>query len=299
MLGRLSLSIKYSLVFVLTGVLIVAAMLVSLYYFKSDMLRNEAQAVAAQVVSFRSWVAKSGMVWVDNLSTDFHDFLSKRADDSGNFYFGKNPALATRELSEIANESSIRATFRVTSDEYRQPLNAPDAFESRAIAQFKADEDGAKYYEDYEGDSYRYAQPIFVKQSCLKCHGDPQDAPKEVIEKYGADKAFGYEVGDVRGVISVKLPDLRLADVAHNLANPLTIGLIVLAFILNLLFTRWSLIRRLRHLTDAAESMAQGNLDADLPFQDPAKSKDEVDHLASAINLLRNSLKVAMRHMNR
>ncbi len=298
MLGRLSLSIKYSLIFIITGVLIAAAMLVSLYYFKSEVLRNEAQAVAAQVVSFRSWVAKSGMVWVDNLSTDFHDFLSKREDAAGNFYFGKNPALATRELSEIANKSAIRATFRVTSDEYRQPLNAPDDFESRAITAFKND-DGQRYYEDYETDTYRYAQPVYVKQSCLKCHGDPEDAPKEVIEKYGADKAFGYKVGDVRGIISVKLPDLKLMDLIHNLANPITIGLILAAFLINLAYTQWGLIRRLRNLTNGAEAMSQGNLDADLPFNDPQKSRDEVDHLGGAISLLRNSLKVAMRHMNK
>ena len=44
MFDRMSLSIKYSIVFVVTALLVAAAMLVSLYYFKSGVLRNEAVA---------------------------------------------------------------------------------------------------------------------------------------------------------------------------------------------------------------------------------------------------------------
>lgn len=298
MFSRLSLHVKYGFIFLLTAVLIVAALLVSLEFFKVQVLRNEAQAVASQVVSFRAWVAKAGMVWVDNLSKDFHDFLDKRPDASGNFYFGKNPALATRELSEIANKSAIRATFRVTSDEYRQPSNAPDAFESTAIAELKKDLN-RKFVEGFDGDQYRYVQPIYVTESCLKCHGDPADAPKAVIEKYGAEKAFHYKVGDVRGVISVKLPDLHVSEIAHALVNPYTIGLIVLALLVNVAFTQFGLIRRLQKLTKSAEAIAQGNLEAELNFVEAAKTRDEVDHVANAINLLRNSLRVVMRHMQK
>ncbi|MEN8177195.1 MAG: DUF3365 domain-containing protein [Pseudomonadota bacterium] len=277
--------------------LIMAAILVSLYYFKAQVLRNEAQAVASQVVSFRSWVAGSGMVWVDNLSKDFHDFLAKRPDSNGNFYFGKNPALATRELSELANKSAIRATFRVTSNDYRQPANAPDEFETVAMEKLQGDKE-KKYIEGFETGSYRYVQPIYVKKNCLKCHGDPEDAPAEVIEKYGAEKAFGYKEGDVRGVISVKLPDLKILDIAPALVNPFTIGLILLAFVMNLAFTQFSLIKRLRSLTASVANIAEGELETELKYTEPDKSKDEVDHVAHAIDLLRNSLRVAMRHLN-
>ncbi len=298
MFSRLSLSVKYSIVFLITGLLIAGAMLVSLYYFKQQVLRNEAQAVSSQVVSFRSWIAKSGMVWVDNLSKDFHDFLAKRPDDSGKFYFGKNPALATRELSSVANELALRATFRVTSDEYRHPANAPDSFEQAAIEALKADLNLA-FVEGFEEGVYRYVQPIYVEESCLKCHGSPTEAPPEVLERYGAERAFGYKVGDVRGVISVKLPDIAMKNIAHTLLNPITLTLIALAFAVNLLFTQWGLIRRLRRLTEAAEAISQGNLEAELSFTPADRSKDEVDHAANAVNLLRNSLRVAMRHMKR
>ncbi len=134
------------------------------------------------MIAFRSWVAQTGMIWVRKLAPRYHDFLAEEDCVSGGTFYGKNPALATRELSMIADKEATRAIFRVTSDEYRQEENAPDTFEAAAIRQFKQDKK-IEFVEKYEDGTYRYARPIFVQQECLKCHGNPQDAPAAVIEK--------------------------------------------------------------------------------------------------------------------
>lgn len=298
MLRRTSIHLEYSIIFLLTMVLVAGALLAGLYSLRVEVLRNEAQAVANQVVSFRSWVAKAGMVWVDHLSDDFHDFLVEREGEDGKSYYGKNPALATRELSSIVNASDQRATFRVTSDDYRNPENRPDAFEASAIDALKGKK-GLTYYEDFVEGDFRYAQPIFVKESCLKCHGDVADAPPAVTEKYGTKKAFGYKVGEVRGVISVRLPDITLAEVLPALANPITLGVLVLAFLLSYLYVERDIIRRVRKLTRHAEEIAKGDMDVSLEYRDTEGNRNEIDHLYEAVNLLRNSLRVAMRRMNR
>ena len=300
MLSKLSIQVKYSLVFLITLVLIVGGLLIGIYNLKQRQLRNEAMAVAEQVVAFRAWVAGTGVVWVDHLAPEFRDFLSKRtgvgANSSTLEFYSKNPALATRELSELANKTATRATFRVTSDEYRNPANAPDGFESASIQFFKSDKD-RKYNDALEGGFYRYSQPIFVQQSCLKCHGDPKDAPPEVIEKYGDQKAFGYKVGDVRGIISVKLPDVTVADVMQTLLNPYTLGLIALAFLLNFFYAQRAIIARLKNLAKTTERLANGELD--LPLDVKPGSHDEVDYVTRAIDLLRNSVVVAMRRLQK
>jgi HAMP domain-containing protein len=293
-----SIHVKYSLVFLLSVVLVAGALLSGLYSLRVEVLRNEAQAVANQVVSFRSWVAGSGMIWVDRLAEGFHDFLAERQTEDGKTYYGKNPALATRELSRIVNNSSQRATFRVTSDDYRNPENQPDGFEDKAIEALKGDKNLA-YFEGFDEGDFRYAQPIYVKQSCLKCHGDAADAPPEVIEKYGAQKAFGYKVGEVRGIISVRLPDITLAEVLPALANPITLGVLFLAFLLSYLYVERDIIRRVRRLTQNAEDIAKGDMEVSLEYRDTEGSRNEIDHLYGAVNLLRNSLKVAMRRMER
>ena len=300
MLSKLSIQVKYSLVFLITLVLIVGGLLIGIYNLKQRQLRNEAMAVAEQVVAFRAWVAGTGVVWVDHLAPEFRDFLSKRIGVGANSntleFYSKNPALATRELSELANKTATRATFRVTSDEYRNPANAPDGFESASIQFFKSDKD-RKYNDALEGGFYRYSQPIFVQQSCLKCHGDPKDAPPEVIEKYGDQKAFGYKVGDVRGIISVKLPDVTVADVMQTLLNPYTLGLIALAFLLNFFYAQRAIIARLKNLAKTTERLANGELG--LPLDVKPGSRDEVDYVTRAIDLLRNSVVVAMRRLQK
>ncbi len=291
-----SIQNRFIIMFILTVIIITVALFAGLGPLRTELLRNEAKAVADQVISFRAWVAQSGMVWVDKLAPDFHDFLVKRYDGaSGDSYFGKNPALATRELSTIANKTATRATFRVTSDEYRHEANRPDNFEQNALKSFKIDKKTI-YFEQYEANNYRFAMPILVKKGCLKCHGDPEDAPQAVIEKYGSQKAFGYKVGDVRGIISVKLPTIGVAEVLKTMANPFTIGLIAIAFIFNFLFTSRSIINRLRHLTEDVEAIADGQLGKELNYKKPETSNDEIDHAYHATNMMRRSLRIMINN---
>jgi len=296
MLSRLSIQIKFLLVFTSAITLVVLALLIGVQGLKEKQLRHEAIAVADQVVAFRSWVANTGVVWTDKLTGDFHDFLGKREDAAGNFFFSKNPGLATRELSNISSKTSTRANFRVTSDRYRNPLNKPDVFESEALAAFRAN-DETPYFDRFEEGTYRYTQPLFVKKACLRCHGDPADAPPEVIEKYGDEQAFGYQVGDVRGIISVRLPDINLLGVIDSFLNPLTIGLFLLAFLITIFFTQKVLIARLQLLAQLTKNIAKGNFKQALPLD--AKSNDEIMQVSHAVDMLRKSLEVAMKHMEK
>jgi hypothetical protein len=54
-----------------------------------------------------------------------------------------------------------------------------------------------------------YLRAIRVQEFCLACHGSPDSmtAPvKRVIaERYPADQATGYRLGDLRGAISVRV----------------------------------------------------------------------------------------------
>ncbi|MDP1610335.1 MAG: DUF3365 domain-containing protein [Sulfuritalea sp.] len=293
MLGKSSIQLKYSLIFLLAVVLVLGAFLIGMQSLKVQQLRNEAIAVAEQVVSFRAWIANYGVVWVDKQPPGFADFLSKRDDIHGNSFLSKNPALATRELSNIVGKSATRATFRVTSDQYRNPINAPDEFEKRSISQFKMN-GKQKYAETFEGGSYRYTTPIYVTQACLACHGKAEDAPPEVIAKYGSDRAFGYKLGDVRGIISVRLPDITLQEVMGTFVNLYTIGLIIVAFLVNFLYTQFGIINRLRDLTTKTVNISKGQMDQELPLVE--NSSDEIDKAAHSVDMLRKSLSLAIKH---
>ena len=295
---KISLRSKALIVFILTVVLILGALFASLGKLRDQVLRNEAEAVADQVVSFRAWVADSGMVWVNKLTPQFDEYLAiHKMGDSDRFY-GKNPALATRELSTIANKTSTRASFTVTSDDVRQKANAPDTFEKASIAQFTSDS-RTQFVEKYEAGSYRYARPLIVKEGCLKCHGDPKDAPAAVITKYGDKKAFHYKVGDVRGIISVTLPSISLMEALPTLANPISLGAIFLAFLINFLFTTRFILNRLHKLTEDTKAIVSGKLDTPLVYTQPKESNDEVDHVYHSVDLLKRSMELVVRKIKR
>ena len=81
-------------------------------------------------------------------------------------------------------------------------------FESQ-FAENKLDKNSYVIFEDkLEGKStITYAKPIFIEAPCLNCHGNDNQLSsdvKEILsEKYPADKAKGYEIGDLRGAITV------------------------------------------------------------------------------------------------
>ncbi|MCI5221744.1 MAG: DUF3365 domain-containing protein [Candidatus Electrothrix sp. AR4] len=294
---KLSIPLKFFGVFILTMLLTAGLFLASLHSLRTYTARHEAGAVADQISAFRTWVAQTGMIWVRNLVPGYHDFLTEQDAVGGGTFYAKNPALATRELSMIANKEATRAVFRVTSDEYRQDDNAPDGFELTAIKEFKGD-NKLEFVERYEGDTYRYARPVMVQQECLKCHGDPKDAPVAVIEKYGSEKAFGYKVGEIRGIISVSLPSTGVRDVIRSLVNPWTIFFVVLIITFNIMFIH-SVVIRLVRLTRSAEAIAAGKLDTELVYTNPSESNDELDHLYHATNLLKRSLVILFKRINK
>ncbi|MCI5126867.1 MAG: DUF3365 domain-containing protein [Candidatus Electrothrix sp. AR5] len=273
------------------------AFMTTLSSLRTYTARHEAGAVADQVIAFRAWVSQTGMVWVRKLIPGYHDFLARENATDGGIFYGKNPALATRELSMIANKEATRAIFRVTSDDYRQEDNIPDEFEVLAVKAFK-DDKLLEFVERYENGTYRYARPILVQQGCLKCHGEPDDAPPAVLAKYGSEKAFGYKVGQVRGIVSVSLPAVGLREVTKSLVNPWTISLVFIILALNLFFIH-SVVTRLVQLTRSAEAIAAGKLETELIYTNPSESNDELDHLYHATNLLKRSLIILFKRLDK
>lgn len=105
---------------------------------------------------------------------------------------------------------------RVTT-KTRNPANAPDSMELRALEVFEGmqatAERPAEFVEssgDRTARELRYLRPIVIQERCLACHGDPAAMSPEVrdllAERYPADRATGYRAGDLRGAISVRVP---------------------------------------------------------------------------------------------
>jgi hypothetical protein len=105
-----------------------------------------------------------------------------------------------------------------TSLQIRNPDNAPDGAERRVLLYLDSlhstnalPTDYAEVLRSADGSrEARYYRPIMVVEGCLRCHGAAESIAPEVrsvlAERYPSDAATGYAVGDLRGVVAVRLP---------------------------------------------------------------------------------------------
>ena len=118
--------------------------------------------------------------------------------------------------SNISRQTGMRIT-RVSLRPRNKALGDPDAWEQKVLLDFekrvsKGEKiEGLEYHELVEepaGRYFRYMKAIAMMQVCMACHG-PQNQLSEGVRaqlatEYPLDKASDYQVGQVRGAVSVK-----------------------------------------------------------------------------------------------
>ncbi len=283
-----NISSKLMIIFLLSAVICCFAGGVSIYKLRTYELRKSAENIAQQALAFREWAAGTGLVWVNELHPDFQDFLMQKKAEDGSIFYGKNPTLVTREFSQVLSKMSSDATFRVTSDNYRHPANKPDPFELEAIRSFQKEQ--KPFIETFAGDLYRYSIPLKVTQACLKCHGFPEDAPRELIEKYGREKAFGYKVGDIRGVLTVNMSVTPLLSNTLVLLNPYTLGLLLLAFAVNFFLVKKLIVKRIIDVSQQVKMISEGDYHSGFSTEEECDYKDEICRLNVDISAMAHSI---------
>jgi len=111
---------------------------------------------------------------------------------------------------ERKNAGLTEVYFKLASNNPRNEINRADERESRLLKLMNEDEleDYREVIQDTDGQKSLYiaipTKPI--TKGCLKCHGDPANAPKEMIELYPEAAGYFEEVGDIRALISIRIP---------------------------------------------------------------------------------------------
>jgi methyl-accepting chemotaxis protein len=171
--------------------------------------------------------------------------------------------------------------FKTPSPHPRNPKNAPDDFERRALTKFEADPNLKEYTERITEDGrdwMRYAQPVRITEDCLFCHGDP----------VGAKDPFGYpkegmKVGDLRAAFAIKAPmDEMVANASSNSRMLLLTSVVTLlvACVALVLVVRRTVVKPLSGVRDVLHRVAEGDLTHRLEID----SQDEVGQMARALN---------------
>jgi diguanylate cyclase (GGDEF)-like protein/PAS domain S-box-containing protein len=196
------------------------------------------------------------------------------------------PAHAMPRISEAFNEFDRRGVrFNNVSDHARNPANQADAIELEAIRHYRANPTATERlvtYTEASGQRYfHYSTPIWTEPYCLTCHGDPKDAPPTIRKQYRT--AWGYKVGDLRGILSVKLPARATEDRILGLwwrEQALHLGVVALALLVAGGLMHVLVVRRLNAFRLGAHQIAAG----DLGWRIADHGADEASDLARSLN---------------
>lgn len=158
------------------------------------MARIQAQVAYQRDVIYRRWNAENGGVYVPvTEKTAPNPYLETPNRDitgpSGTQLTLINPAYMTRQVHELA-EKAYGVHGHITSLSPIRPENAADPWETQALKAFELGEKEVSSVEDMDSRPYmRLMRPLTTEEGCLKCHAKQ-----------------GYQVGDIRGGISVAVP---------------------------------------------------------------------------------------------
>jgi diguanylate cyclase (GGDEF)-like protein/PAS domain S-box-containing protein len=119
------------------------------------------------------------------------------------------PAHAINRISkEMANWDKTGFSFNNVSDKPRNPAQKADMVEMQAIEHFRQNPKDEVRFIPFTASNgepyYHYARPIWIEKYCLECHGERSKAPETIRKLY--DTAYDYQVGDLRGILSIKIP---------------------------------------------------------------------------------------------
>lgn len=203
--------------------------------------------------------------------------------------------LPAHALSRIATEFQARQVDGLTisnvSDRPRNSANQADPFEQAAIQYFRNHPDSAEQIipvtDEKQGEFYHYSAPLWVEASCLNCHGKKTDTLPTIQAHYAT--GFDYQVGEMRGILSIKLPaeEIRLQALAHLQKNALMNLLVILAGLAFLCQTlKRTFITRIWQMEDAASRIAAG--DYQVPITLPGN--DEISRLSVAFDKMAQTI---------
>jgi HAMP domain-containing protein len=149
------------------------------------------------------------------------------------------------------------------------------------------------------GRSLYIARPLQIRDpACLGCHTTAAEAPKTMVDIYGANNGFGWKLGEIIGaqVVSVPMtvPLQRANDIFRTFMLSL-LGVFLAVFIALNVMVHLFVTRRIRRLAAVADQVSMGNFEAD---EVDARGNDELGALGRSFNRMRTSLASAMKMLD-
>ena len=293
MLKNLKINVKLNLILLVIFILIVVVIGSSL----SVILERNAQ----QVVTNQALILLETMMSVrEYTSTQVNPELAPRLETEDQFLPQTVPGYSAREVFE-----NLRSRPEYKQFFYKEATLNPtnlrdlaDKFETSLVEAFRNQPDLREQtgFRTLAGEDIFYiARPIPIsKESCLRCHGDPNDAPRSQILTYGDRNGYNWELGEIVGAQIISVPASKVLSFTRRLEfvviATITIFLLLAIVVIDIIL-RMSITQPLRRMSQWAKKISTGNMSEEFIYQ----SKDEIGILAASLNRMKVSLEMALK----
>ncbi|MCK4547880.1 MAG: response regulator [Candidatus Eisenbacteria sp.] len=206
-------------------------------------------------------------------------------------------SFVARSIFEKTRERFPDYIIKFASDNPRNPRNQATPEELEMLRYFNENPEAKEWAGQVELDGKRYQAHFYarrMKESCLRCHGEPEDAPQSLLDRYGDKAGFHRTVGSVIALDTVGIPTAEYGAAALRSAVANSIILIAGSCLL-LAAVYWAfhvlVVRRIarisRHFKDAVR---QGPDSMIAPLEHCGD--DEIGALARGFNSLTDRLRL-------
>lgn len=290
---RFSISISLRTKFVIFIGAIISVFYIFVLYrtavFDERMILKQAEQQARmlhkQILLTRQWASDHNGLFImkeKGMVEKLHFDAPTITDADGKTFYLRNPSMITRELSAYAKRDGL-GFFKITSLNPINPNNQPDQVEKQALNTF---DDGAEEVvtldEDEMGRIVRFIAPLKVTDSCLGCHAEQ-----------------GYNVGDTRGALSIRIPINWAADLMErNMHSLIMIGVVSILVVTIALFLMFEslIVQRIHRLSEAMDRFPEEPLDKSSL---PSLFGDELDVVSDNFVLFCERLKKSQAELIR
>ncbi len=275
--------------FVIAAILIVFSSLVAIIIYSHEMDTLEANAYEKTDLVMKAIEANRDYVQDILRPTMYKELPSHKF-----ILEAMSSSYISRMVMERFNLKSQGFIYRRVAVNARNPDYEANPLETQMIERFRNNPSLEGWQGIIELDSKKYYmrfQPVVFKSSCLNCHGDPNDAPQEVVTLYGKSNGFSHKIDELAGVISVGVPIGLSLEKINSFTMALLAGVIpsilIVYIIISTFFNRF-ITGNLRNILSFFRSTITD--DKGKSIFDSSEKMDEIEALTSTAKAIAEHL---------
>jgi len=209
------------------------------------------------------------------------------------------PAYAATKSFENLKAKYPEYTYQEATINPTNPVHRATDWEKGIVDHF-ANNPGINTYSGIKdaatGKTLYLSHPFKITNpKCLACHSTPDAAPPTMIDLYGRDNGFGWQLNSVIGAqivyVPMSLPLERAKQALHTFIILLA-GIFGFVWLLLNILLHYVVIKPVKEMAEKANTISQGQIN--VPEFD-VDGKDEIASMARSFNRMHRSLASAVK----